>query len=155
MARRRRVKSGRGSRATRTTSEDGSVAGTIELEGSLIQTPAGGRVSDYKTIFEDWDGTTGYDVGQTIGLSGNLIDSLSSADIVKSTVIAPPADPAPVTPGATTGGASVTQVAARTATKGGSSIPQTGDASPAGVPAVGLAGLTALVSGLFVSRKRS
>lgn len=154
MARRRRAKSGHGSRATRTTSEDCSVAGTIELEGSLIQTPAGGRVSDYKTKFEDWDGTTGYDVGQTIGLSGNLIDSLSSADIVKSTVIAPPADPAPVTPGATSGGANVTQATARKTSVAGSAIPQTGDASLTGVLSAGFAGLAALVSGLFVSRKR-
>lgn len=138
------------------TSEDGSVAGTIELEGSLVQTPAGGRVSDYNVKGEGMDGVE-YDVGQTIGLSGAPIDSLSSADIVKSAVIAPQVNSEPANPGASgaTGGATVTRAAARTATKAGSSIPQTGDATPAGIVAAGLAGLTALASGLFVSRRRS
>lgn len=34
------------------SSEDGSVAGTIELEGSTIQTPAGGHVSDFNAKYE-------------------------------------------------------------------------------------------------------
>lgn len=137
-------------------SDDGSVAGTIELEGSLVQTPAGGRVSDYNVKGEGMDGVE-YDVGQTIGLSGAPIDSLSSADIVKSAVIAPQVNPEPANPGASgaTGGVTVTRAAVRTATKAGSSIPQTGDATPAGIVAAGLAGLTALASGLFVSRRRS
>lgn len=136
------------------TSEDGSVAGTIELEGSIIQTPAGGHVSDYNAKHEGWDGDE-YDVGQTIGLSGETITSLDSADIAKSAVIVPEEVPVPApSDSSTSGGANVTQATARKASVTGSAIPQTGDASLAGVLSAGFAGLAALVSGLFVSRKR-
>ena len=136
------------------TSEDGSVAGTIELEGSIIQTPAGGHVSDYNAKHEGWDDVE-YDVGQTIGLSGETITSLNSADIAKSAVIVPEEVPVPAPSGSSTsGGANVTQATARKASVAGSAIPQTGDASLAGVLSAGFAGLAALVSGLFVSRKR-
>lgn len=136
------------------TSEDGSVAGTIELEGSIIQTPAGGHVSDYNARHEGWNDVE-YDVGQTIGLSGETITSLDSADIAKSTVIVPEEVPVPAPSGSSTsGGANVTQATARKASVAGSAIPQTGDASLAGVLSAGFAGLAALVSGLFVSRKR-
>lgn len=136
------------------TSEDGSVAGTIELEGSIIQTPAGGHVSDYNAKHEGRNDAE-YDVGQTIGLSGETITSLNSADIAKSAVIVPEEVPVPAPSGSSTsGGANVTQATARKASVAGSAIPQTGDASPAGVLSAGFAGLAALVSGLFVSRKR-
>lgn len=136
------------------TSEDGSVAGTIELEGSIIQTPAGGHVSDYNARHEGWNDVE-YDVGQTIGLSGETITSLDSADIAKSTVIVPEEVPVPAPSGSSTsGGTNVTQATARKASVAGSAIPQTGDASLAGVLSAGFAGLAALVSGLFVSRKR-
>lgn len=136
------------------TSEDGSVAGTIELEGSIIQTPAGGHVSDYNAKREGRDSVE-YDVGQTIGLSGETITSLSSADIAKSAVIVPEEVPVPAPSGSSTsGGANVTQATARKASVAGSAIPQTGDTSLAGVLSAGFAGLAALVSGLFVSRKR-
>ena len=136
------------------TSEDGSVAGMIELEGSIIQTPAGGHVSDYNAKHEVRDGVE-YDVGQTIGLSGETITSLNSADIAKGAVIVPEEVPVPAPSGSSTsGGANVTQATARKASVAGSAIPQTGDASFAGVLSAGFAGLAALVSGLFVSRKR-
>lgn len=136
------------------TSEDGSVAGTIELEGSIIQTPAGGHVSDYNARHEGWNDVE-YDVGQTIGLSGETITSLDSADIAKSAVIVPEEVPVPAPSGSSTSGvANVTQATARKTSVAGSAIPQTGDASLAGVLSAGFAGLAALVSGLFVSRKR-
>lgn len=136
------------------TSEDGSVAGMIELEGSIIQTPAGGHVSDYNAKHEVRDDVE-YDVGQTIGLSGETITSLNSADIAKGAVIVPEEVPVPAPSGSSTsGGANVTQATARKASVAGSAIPQTGDASLAGVLSAGFAGLAALVSGLFVSRKR-
>lgn len=136
------------------TSEDGSVAGTIELEGSIIQTPAGGHVSDYNAKREGRDSVE-YDVGQTIGLSGETITSLSSADIAKSAVIVPEEVPVPAPSGSSTsGGANVMQATARKASVAGSAIPQTGDASLAGVLSAGFAGLAALVSGLFVGRRR-
>ena len=136
------------------TSEDGSVAGTIELEGSIIQTPAGGHVSDYNAKHEGRNDVE-YDVGQTIGLSGETITSLDSADIAKSAVIVPEEVPVPAPSGSSTsGGANVTQATARKASVAGSAIPQTGDASLAGVLSAGFAGLAALVSGLFVGRKR-
>lgn len=137
------------------TSEDGSVAGTIELEGSIVQTPAGGHVSDFNAKYEGRDGVVEYDVGQTIGLSGETITSLNSADIAKSAVIVPEEVPVPAPSGfSTSGGTNVTQATARKASVAGSAIPQTGDASLAGVLSAGFAGLAALVSGLFVSRKR-
>lgn len=136
------------------TSEDGSVAGMIELEGSIIQTPAGGHVSDYNAKHEVRDSVE-YDVGQTIGLSGETITSLNSADIAKGAVIVPEEVPVPAPSGSSTsGGANVTQATARKASVAGSAIPQTGDASFAGVLSAGFAGLAVLVSGLFVSRKR-
>lgn len=136
------------------TSEDGSVAGTIELEGSIVQTPAGGHVSDYNAKREGRDSVE-YDVGQTIGLSGETITSLNSADIAKSAVIVPEEVPVPAPSGSSTsGGANVTQATARKTSVAGSAIPQTGDASLAGVLSAGFAGLAALVSGLFVGRKR-
>ena len=136
------------------TSEDGSVAGMIELEGSIIQTPAGGHVSDYNAKHEVRDGVE-YDVGQTIGLSGETITSLDSADIAKSAVIVPEEVPVPAPSGSSTsGGANVTQATARKTSVADSAIPQTGDASLTGVLSAGFAGLAALVSGLFVSRKR-
>lgn len=136
------------------TSEDGSVAGMIELEGSIIQTPAGGHVSDYNAKHEVRDGVE-YDVGQTIGLSGETITSLDSADIAKSAVIVPEEVSVPAPSGSSTsGGANVTQATARKTSVAGSAIPQTGDASLTGVLSAGFAGLAALVSGLFVSRKR-
>ena len=136
------------------TSEDGSVAGMIELEGSIIQTPAGGHVSDYNAKHEVRDGVE-YDVDQTIGLSGETITSLDSADIAKSAVIVPEEVPVPAPSGSSTsGGANVTQATARKTSLAGSAIPQTGDASLTGVLSAGFAGLAALVSGLFVSRKR-
>lgn len=136
-------------------SEDGSVAGTIELEGSTIQTPAGGHVSDFNAKYEGWNDVVEYEVGQTIGLSGETITSLDSADIAKSAVIVPEEVPVPAPSGSSTsGGANVTQATARKTSVAGSAIPQTGDASLAGVLSAGFAGLAALVSGLFVSRKR-
>ena len=136
------------------TSEDGSVAGTIELEGSIIQTPAGGHVSDYNARHEGWNDVE-YDVGQTIGLSGETITSLDSADIAKSAVIVPEEVLVPAPSGSSTSGvANVTQATARKTSVAGSAIPQTGDASLAGVLSAGFAGLAALVSGLFVGRKR-
>ena len=135
-------------------SEDGIVAGTIELEGSIIQTPAGGHVSDYNAKYRGRDSVE-YDVGQTIGLSGETITSLNSADIAKSAVIVPEEVPVPAPSGSSTsGGTNVTQATARKASVAGSAIPQTGDASLAGVLSAGFASLAALVSGLFVSRKR-
>lgn len=137
------------------SSEDGSVAGTIELEGSTIQTPAGGHVSDFNAKYEGWNDVVEYEVGQTIGLSGETITSLDSADIAKSAVIVPEEVPVPAPSGSSTpGGANVTQATARKTSVAGSAIPQTGDASLAGVLSAGFAGLAALVSGLFVSRKR-
>lgn len=137
------------------SSEDGSVAGTIELEGSTIQTPAGGHVSDFNVKYEGWNDVVEYEVGQTIGLSGETITSLDSADIAKSAVIVPEDVPVPAPSGSSTsGGASVTQATARKTSVAGSAIPQTGDASLAGVFSAGFAGLAALVSGLFVGRKR-
>lgn len=141
------------------TSEDGGVAGTIELEGSLVQAPTGGRVSDYNAKSDEYGGV-GFDVGQTIGLSGGLIDSLDSADIAKSTVIVPEAtgepEPVPSEPAAS-GPASVTvtQASAHTSSSGGRKIPQTGDESGASALLAGLAGMSLLAGGLFVSRKRS
>lgn len=55
-------------------SEDGKAIGTIEIEGAPIQTPAGGKVINYRNKEELSDGIV-YEAGQTIGTGDDVIDS--------------------------------------------------------------------------------
>ena len=75
-------------------SADGEAIGTIEIEGALIQTPAGGKVIDYRNKEELSDGIV-YEAGQTIGTGDATIDSPYDQAVAKSTVIAPPEETKP------------------------------------------------------------
>ena len=70
-------------------SADGKAIGTIEIKDAIIQTPAGGKVIDYRNKEELSDGIV-YEAGQTIGTGDATIDSPYDAAVAKSTVIVPP-----------------------------------------------------------------
>ena len=144
-------------------SADGEAIGTIEIEGALIQTPAGGKVIDYRNKEELSDGIV-YEAGQTIGTSDATIDSPYDQAVAKSTVIAPPEETKPEEkPGGTkpesprSEGTKTTKTVAVAATgaKTTGKLAATGDASSAVVAAAALAGTAAIAAGAVVSRKRS
>ena len=70
-------------------SEDGKAIGTIEIEGAPIQTPAGGKIINYRHE-EEYGPSISYEAGQTIGTGDATIDSPYDAAVAKSTVIVPP-----------------------------------------------------------------
>ena len=144
-------------------SADGEAIGTIEIEGALIQTPAGGKVIDYRNKEELSDGIV-YEAGQTIGTGDATIDSPYDQAVAKSTVIAPPEETKPEEkPGGTkpesprSEGTKTTKTVAVAATgaKIAGKLAATGDASSAVVAAAALAGTAAIAAGAVVSRKRS
>ena len=144
-------------------SADGEAIGTIEIEGALIQTPAGGKVIDYRNKEELSDGIV-YEAGQTIGTSDATIDSPYDQAVAKSTVIAPPEETKPEEkPGGTkpesprSEGTKTTKTVAVAATgaKTTGKLAATGGASSAVVAAAALAGTAAIAAGAVVSRKRS
>ena len=69
-------------------SEDGKAIGTIEIEGAIIQTPAGGKIIDYR-YEEEYSRGISYEAGQTIGTGDAVVDSPYNEAVAKSTVIAP------------------------------------------------------------------
>ena len=75
-------------------SADGKAIGTIEIKDAIIQTPAGGKVIDYRNKEELSDGIV-YEAGQTIGTGDATIDSPYDAAVAKSTVIVPPEETKP------------------------------------------------------------
>ena len=144
-------------------SADGEAIGTIEIEGALIQTPAGGKVIDYRNEEEFSDGIV-YEAGQTIGTGDATIDSPYDQAVAKSTVIAPPEETKPEEkPGGTkpespkSEGTKTTKTVAVAATgaKTTGKLAATGDASNAAIVAAALAGTAAIAAGAVVSRKRS
>ncbi len=144
-------------------SADGEAIGTIEIEGALIQTPAGGKVIDYRNKEELSDGIV-YEAGQTIGTGDATIDSPYDQAVAKSTVIAPPEETKPEEkPGGTkpesprSEGTKTTKTVAVAATgaKTTGKLAATGDASNAAIVAAALAGTAAIAAGAVVSRKRS
>ena len=143
--------------------EDGEAIGTIEIEGAPIQTPAGGKVIDYRNKEELSDGIA-YEAGQTIGTGDATIDSPYDAAVAKSTVIAPPEETKPEEkPGETKPEGSKSQdtkttktvAVAATVAKATGKLAATGDASNAAIVAAALAGTAAIAAGAVVSRKRS
>ena len=70
-------------------SEDGKAIGTIEIEGAPIQTPAGGKIINYR-YEEEYGPSISYEAGQTIGTGDTTIDSPYNEAVAKSTVIMPP-----------------------------------------------------------------
>lgn len=144
-------------------SADGEAIGTIEIEGALIQTPAGGKVIDYR-YEEEYSRGISYEAGQTIGTGDATIDSPYDAAVAKSTVIVPPEEIKPEEkPGETkpegfkSEGTKTTKTVAVAATgaKTTGKLAATGDASNAAIVAAALAGTAAIAAGAVVSRKRS
>ena len=144
-------------------SADGKAIGTIEIKDAIIQTPAGGKVIDYRNKEELSDGIS-YEVGQTIGTGDAVIDSPYNEAVAKSTVIAPPEEikpeekPGETKPeGSKSEGTKTTKTVAVAATgaKTTGKLAATGDASNAAIVAAALAGTAAIAAGAVVSRKRS
>ena len=144
-------------------SADGKAIGTIEIKDAIIQTPAGGKVIDYRNKEELSDGIV-YEAGQTIGTGDATIDSPYDAAVAKSTVIVPPEETKPEEKhgktkpeGSKSEGTKTTKTVAVAATgaKIAGKLAATGDASSAAIVAAALAGTAAIAAGAVVSRKRS
>lgn len=144
-------------------SADGEAIGTIEIEGALIQTPAGGKVIDYR-YEEEYSRGISYEAGQTIGTGDATIDSPYDAAVAKSTVIVPPEETKPEEKhgetkpeGSKSEGTKTTKTVAVAATgaKTTGKLAATGDASSAAIVAAALTGTAAIAVGAVVSRKRS
>ena len=144
-------------------SADGKAIGTIEIEGSTILTPEGGKVIDYRNKEELSNGDI-YEAGQTIGTGDAVIDSPYNEAVAKSTVIVPPEEikpeekPSETKPeGSKSEGTKTTKTVAVAATgaKTTGKLAATGDASSAAIVAAALAGTAAIAAGAVVSRKRS
>lgn len=144
-------------------SADGKAIGTIEIEGSTILTPEGGKVIDYRNKEELSNGDI-YEAGQTIGTGDATIHSPYDAAVAKSTVIAPPEEikpeekPGETKPeGSKSEGAKTTKTVAVAATgaKTTGILAATGDTSSAAIIATALAGTATIVTGALASRKRS
>ncbi|MED9997286.1 MAG: carbohydrate-binding domain-containing protein [Collinsella sp.] len=144
-------------------SEDGKAIGTIEIEGAPIQTPAGGKIINYRHE-EEYGPSISYEAGQTIGTGDATIDSPYDAAVAKSTVIVPPEEikpeekPGETKPeGSKSEGTKTTKTVAVAATgaKTVGKLAATGDASSAAIVAAALAGTAAIAVGAVVSRKRS
>lgn len=143
-------------------SEDGKAIGTIEIEGAPIQTPAGGKIIDYR-YEEEYGPSISYEAGQTIGTGDAVIDSPYDAAVAKSTVIVPPEEIKPeeksgeTKPGSKSEGTKTTKTVAVAAmgAKTTGKLAATGDASSAAIIATALVGTAAIVTGALASRKRS
>lgn len=144
-------------------SADGKAIGTIEIEGSTILTPEGGKVIDYRNKEELSDGIM-YEAGQTIGMGDAVVDSPYDGAVAKSTAIVPPEEikpeekPGETKPeGSKSEGTKTTKTVAVAATgaKTTGKLAATGDASSAAIVAATLAGTAAIAAGAVVSRKRS
>ena len=132
-------------------SADGSIAGTINIVDSIIETPNGGRICDVRFVDTE-PADAPYQRGQTIGTASDVITDLYSDAIAKRAVIVPvdtpPAKPESK-PKVTTAAATIKHVD----TKG--TLAATGDASAIGAVAAAITGMAAVVAGIFTSRKRS
>ena len=143
--------------------EDGEAIGTIEIKDATIQTPAGGKVIDYRNEEELSDGIA-YEAGQTIGTGDATIDSLYDAAVAKSTVIAPPeetkpeekpGEAKPESPKSEDTKTTRTVAVAATEAKTTGKLAATGDASSSVIVATALAGTAAIAAGAVINRKRS
>ena len=152
-----------GDTAALAMSADGKAIGTIEIKDAIIQTPAGGKVIDYRNKEELSDGIV-YEAGQTIGTGDATVDSPYDEAVAKSTVIAPPEEikpeekPGETKPeGSKSEGTKTTKTVAVAATgaKTTGKLAATGDASSTAIVAAALAGTAAIAAGAVVSRKRS
>ncbi len=132
-------------------SADGSIAGTINIVDSIIETPNGGRICDVRFVGTE-PADAPYQRGQTIGTANDVITDLDSNAIAKRAVIVPvetpPAKPESK-PKVTTAAATIKHVNAK------DTLAATGDASIMGAVAAAITGMAAVVAGIFTSRKRS
>lgn len=132
-------------------SADGSIAGTINIVDSIIETPNGGRICDVR--FFDTDPVDApYQHGQTIGTANDVITDLDSDAIAKRAVIVPvdtPQAKPESKPKITTAAATIKHVDTK------DTLAATGDASAMGAVAAAITGVAAIVAGIFTSRKRS
>ena len=148
-------------------SEDGKEIGTIEIEGAIIQTPAGGKIIDYR-YEEEYSRGISYEAGQTIGTGDAVVDSPYNEAVAKSTVIAPSeeakpeANPEEATPVVKPAKQQTLVTGAKAEpAEAKKSLPATGDASQVGFAATAFAGvaaafasLAALLTGFIARRKR-
>ena len=148
-------------------SADGKAIGTIEIEGAIIQTPAGGKIIDYR-YEEEYSRGISYEAGQTIGTGDAVVDSPYNEAVAKSTVIAPfeeakpEANPEEATPVVKPAKQQTLVTGAKAEpAEAKKNLPATGDASPAGLAATAFAGvaaafasLAALLTGFVARRKR-
>ena len=148
-------------------SEDGKAIGTIEIEGAIIQTPAGGKIIDYR-YEEEYSRGISYEAGQTIGTGDAVVDSPYNEAVAKSTVIAPSeeakpeANPEEATPVVKPAKQQTLVTGAKAEpAEAKKNLPATGDASPVGLAATAFAGvaaafasLAALLTGFVARRKR-
>lgn len=132
-------------------SADGSIAGTINIVDSIIETPNGGRICDVRFVDTE-PADAPYQRGQTIGTANDVITDPDSNAIAKRAVIVPvetpPAKPESK-PKVTTAAATIKHVNAK------DTLAATGDASIMGAVAAAITGMAAVVAGIFTSRKRS
>lgn len=148
-------------------SADGKAIGTIEIEGAIIQTPAGGKIIDYR-YEEEYSRGISYEAGQTIGTGDAIVDSPYNEAVAKSTVIAPfeeakpEANPEEATPVVKPAKQQTLVTGAKAEpAEAKKNLPATGDASPVGLAATAFAGvaaafasLAALLAGFVARRKR-
>ena len=148
-------------------SADGKAIGTIEIEGAIIQTPAGGKIIDYR-YEEEYSRGISYEAGQAIGTGDAVVDSPYNEAVAKSTVIAPleetkpEANPEEVTPVVKPAKQQTLVTGAKAEpAEAKKNLPATGDASPVGLAATAFAGvaaafasLAALLAGFVARRKR-
>ncbi len=148
-------------------SADGKAIGTIEIEGAIIQTPAGGKIIDYR-YEEEYSRGISYEAGQTIGTGDAVVDSPYNEAVAKSTVIAPfeeakpEANPEEATPVVKPAKQQTLVMGAKAEpAEAKKNLPATGDASPVGLAATAFAGvaaafasLAALLTGFVARRKR-
>lgn len=144
-------------------SADGKAIGTIEIEGAPIQTPAGGKIINYR-YEEEYGPSISYEAGQTIGTGDATIDSPYDAAVAKSTLTVPPEEIKPEEKsgetkpeGSKSEGTKTTKTVAVAATgaKTTGILAATGDTSSAAIIATALAGTATIVTGALASRKRS
>ena len=148
-------------------SADGKAIGTIEIEGTSILTPEGGKVIDYRNKEELGEDVV-YEAGQTIGTGDVTIDSPYNEAVAKNAVIAPSeeakpeADPEEATPVVKPAKQQTLVTGAKAEpAEAKKNLPATGDASPVGLAATAFAGvaaafasLAALLAGFVARRKR-
>ena len=147
-------------------SADGKAIGTIEIEGAIIQTPAGGKIIDYR-YEEEYSRGISYEAGQTIGTGDAVVDSPYNEAVAKSTVIAPSeeakpeANPEEATPVVKPAKQQTLVTGAKAEpAEAKKNLPATGDASPVGLAATAFAGVAAAFASLaalltgFITRRR-